>query len=82
MTLISALLPLWLFYTKAYFDLQRQPRGAKCGGERFESGETLYVSREETTGSLSCMFPLCGRLENSQIISQMYTDSISSIFVK
>lgn len=37
---------------------------AKCGGERFESGETLlHPSWEDNTcqGSLLCMFSLCGR---------------------
>lgn len=48
---------------------------AKCGGERFESGERLlHVSREDTT-MLLCMFPLCGR----PVVSQIDTGSISSV---
>lgn len=40
------------FFTQRHISsvLQRQPGGAKCGGERFENGETLHVSREEATG--------------------------------
>lgn len=84
MTDLSATVSVAFSHKGIFLTSYKDSLGAKCRGERFESGETLHVSREETTGrdSLLCMFPLCGRPKNSQIISQMYTDSISSVFVK
>lgn len=69
--------------SEAYFWLvtKTAPEGATCGGKRLESAGTLDVSREETTGSGSCIFPLCDRPANSQTLSQMYTDPVSA-FVK